>query len=281
MRIALVSDIHANLAALEAVMLHVESSAPDQVLVGGDTINRGPQPHACLQAIRSRVRDHGWKIIRGNHEDYVLRVASGIDHLPEWERKVMSHTVWTEALVRDDLEEIAAWPGELEVAAPDGSTIVLTHASRKGNRVGIYASMTDEVIIDHAHPHAGVFCVGHTHIPFIRRIDERLFVNSGAVGMPFDGDHRASYALLEWSADGWSAEIIRVPYDRMATARAFDETGYREHGGPMVPIIYWEFQHARPALGLWHQRFEKDVSEGRITLEDSVRMMIENPQAAL
>ncbi len=274
MRVAVISDVHANWPALQAVLLHLDSVSPDQVLVGGDVINRGAQSRECLELVLDRICHRGWKIIRGNHEDYVLRVAGGIHQLAMWEQQVMAHTAWTEERVRDYLPVIREWPDELEVAAPDGSTLLLTHASRKGNRVGLYDYMNDEELLDHAHPHARALCVGHTHVPFVRRIGERMIVNAGAVGMPFDGDHRAAYALLDWSTGGWNVEIVRVPYDRAATRRAYDETGYMLDGGPLVPMICWELQHARACLGRWHARFEKMVASGTISLEASVQEML-------
>lgn len=274
MRVAVFSDVHANLAALQAVLAHIDGAAPDQVLIGGDVINRGSQPAECLDLILDRMCTCGWQIIRGNHEDYVLSATAGVDQLADWQKKVIAHTVWTEERVRNYLPVIRGWPSELEIAAPDGTTLLITHASRKGNRVGLYDYMKDEELLDHAHPHARVLCVGHTHIPFVRRIHDRLIVNAGAVGMPFDGDHRSSYVLLDWSANGWRVENVRVPYDRAATRRAYEETGYLRDGGPMVPIIYWEFKHARACLGMWHVRYEEKVAKGEIGLEASVEEML-------
>lgn len=274
MRVIVLSDIHSNLAALRSVLLHIDSMAPDAVLVGGDVINRGPQPRECLEIILERMHHRGWRVIRGNHEDYVLHSARGIPNLKPWERKIIAHTDWTAQRLDGHLPSLAAWPAEMSLSAPDGSQLVCTHASRKGNRVGLYTAMNDAELIDHAHPEARALCVGHTHIPFIRNIGDRLIVNAGSVGMPFDGDHRSAYAALDWRAEGWSAEIIRVPYDRQSTERAYHETGYLTAGGPLVPLIHWEFKHARARLGQWHRSYEDDVAAGRIGLEESVQHML-------
>lgn len=277
MRLAVLSDIHANGPAFEAVLAHVEAARPDQVLVGGDTINRGPCPRACLETVLDRIRTHQWRVIRGNHEDYILRASRGVSELKAWEQMVFAHTLWTFRHVEDYLPVIAAWPDELELPMPDGSTLVLAHASRKGNRVGLYSDMNDEELLDHAHPHAGIYCAGHTHIPFVRQVGSRWFVNVGAVGMPFDGDHRAAYALLDWFPDGWKIEIVRVPYDREATERAYLDSGYFAEGAPMTSLIRWELRHARPRLGYWHIRYEQAVDSGMISLEDSVQQVLTEP----
>ena len=274
MRIAVLSDIHSNLAAFEAVQTHWESLRPDAVLVGGDVINRGPQPRECLEIILKRVREDGWRIIRGNHEDYVLRAARGVDDLKDWEKKIFAHTTWTEPRVRDYLDVIRSWPDETEISAPDGARVICTHASRKGNRVGLYEFMNEDELIDHAHPHADVLCVGHTHVPFIRAIHHRWIVNAGSVGMPFDGDPRAAYALLEWSPGGWTMEIMRVPYDRAITEAAYHTSGYLYGGGPLAPVILWELQNARARVGYWHRQYEEQVAAGTISIEDSVQLVL-------
>ncbi|HMO52191.1 MAG TPA: metallophosphoesterase family protein [Kiritimatiellia bacterium] len=274
MKVAVLSDIHANYAALEAVLRHLEGASPQAVLVGGDIINRGPDPARCLEIILSRMRTDGWRVIRGNHEDYALRAAEGITHLAPWEQLVIAHTVWTVDRIRNHLPRIAEWPDQLEINAPDGSALVLLHASRKGNRAGLYEFMADQELLDHAHPAPSAICVGHTHVPFIRRVQGSLFVNAGAVGMPFDGDPRASYALLDWSPSGWNAEIIRVPYDRERTEAAYRTSGYLEQGGPMVPLILQELQRSTSRLGAWHRRYEPQVTAGKLTVPESVSALL-------
>jgi len=275
MKIVVLSDIHANLAALHTVLQHIDAGQPDAVIVGGDVVNRGPQPRECLELILDRIRQQGWKIIRGNHEDYVLRAAGGsLGHLSGWEQGVTEHSRWTASLIPDHLATIAAWPEETDVIAPDGSSVACLHASVKGNRVGMYTHMLDEELLKHTHPHARVFCAGHTHIPFIRHVSGKLIVNAGAVGMPFDGDPRAAYAMIEWHPEHWHAEIIRLPYDREVTRKAFHDTGYLATGGPMVPLILQELDMARPRLGYWHRLFERSVAEGSISLQASIEEML-------
>jgi len=274
MKIAVLSDIHANLPALQTVLEHVESARPDVVVVGGDVINRGPQPRECLEIILGKIRNNHWRVLKGNHEDYVLKAAKGIQHLPEWEQQVCAHTVWTSRLIPEYLPEIARWPDHLEITVPDGSHLTCFHASKKGNRVGLYSVMTDNELMDHVSSVNSAMCVGHTHVPFTRFINGKLVVNTGAVGMPFDGNPRASYALLTWSVDGWTAEIIRLPYDRELTLKAMHDTGYISEGGLMVRLIVEELKRSSPWLGKWHVRYEESVANGLITLEDSIDAML-------
>ena len=274
MKIAVLSDIHANLPAFEAVLAHLASVEPHHVLVGGDIINRGPHPRECLELVIERIEHHGWQVLKGNHEDYVLKAAQGTERLPEWERKLCRHSAWTADRLTGLLPLIAAWEDSIELPMPDGSHLTCFHASKKGNRVGLYEFMQDAEMLEHVHPAPSAMCVGHTHVPFVRFIEGKLIVNSGAVGMPFDRDPRASYALFEWSPEGWNAEIIRVPYDRELTEKAYIETGYLTDAGPMVPLIREELRHACSRLGIWHRTYESLVASGQMSIEDSVQAML-------
>jgi len=280
MKIAVIADIHSNLPALKAVLNHLESVGPHAVVVAGDVINRGPQPRECLEIILDRVHDSDWHVLKGNHEDYVLHAARGTGHLPEWERLLCMHSAWTARLIEKYLPVIASWPDFIEVPSPDGSHLTCFHASRKGNRVGLYEFMQEDELIDHVNQVPSALCVGHTHIPFIRYVDGKLIVNSGAVGMPFDRNPDASYALIEWTPDGWSAENIRIPYDRRETVNAYHSTGYLNHGGPMVPLILRELHDAASRLGIWHRKYETLVSGGVMTVEESVNAMLNDPTLA-
>ena len=277
MKIAVISDIHANLPALQSVIAHLDGVRPDIVVVGGDIINRGPQPRECLEIILDNVRDAGWRLLKGNHEDYVLHAARGTRHLPSWEQALCAHSAWTAAKICDYLPLIASWPDFVEVPTPDGAHLTCFHASRKGNRVGLYEFMQDGELLEHITHAPSALCVGHTHIPFIRYVEGKLIVNAGAVGMPFDHNPDASYALIQWSPEGWSAENIRVPYDRTKTIASYRSTGYIEEGGPMVPLILVELQQAASRLGLWHRRYESLVASGKMTLQESINLMLTDP----
>lgn len=128
-------------------------------------------------------------------------------------------------------------------------------------------------------PVPDVLVAGHTHVPFVRRLDGALVVNAGAVGLPFDGDTHLAYAMLEWRDGEWSARVERRDYDRMRTERAMRETGYLEEGGPMTALILDELRTARPRIGLWHRRFEQRVARGELTVGESVALLLREVEA--
>lgn len=274
MRVALLADIHANLAAFEAAIRFVADWQPDQVVIAGDLINRGPRPAECLDLARAQAAA-GWLLLRGNHEDYVLHEARAPAERPDWERKLCGHTAWTLGQLGHRLDGVDRWPDAVELSGPGGTCLRFLHASRLGNRAGLYHHMGEAEFDQRVDADCDVFGVGHTHVPLVRRHGRALVVNAGAVGMPFDGDPRCALALLEHREGTWQARIERVTYDRSRTEKDFRSSGYLAEGGPMTPLIFQEFQQARPRLGVWHQRYEQRVRSGQLTIEDSVAELLQ------
>ena len=276
MRMVVLSDIHANLVALQAVLAAVDALAPDRVVVPGDTINRGPQPRRCLEIILERRDQQGWHVIKGNHEDYVLLADQAPRTADRWAHELFAHTRWTVNQVHDLLPQVRAMPDHLSLSSPDGREIRFLHASMQGNRSGLYEDMADEHLAALVAPAPSVLVAGHTHIPFLRTVDGTLIVNAGSAGLPFDGDPRASFAVLDWHGTGWQARIVRLPYDRAAAEQDFISTGYLADGGPMIPLILDELRQARPRLGQWHRTYERAFAAGEISLKDSVQDLLKN-----
>ncbi|MCB0248897.1 MAG: metallophosphoesterase family protein, partial [Anaerolineae bacterium] len=120
------------------------------------------------------------------------------------------------------------------------------------------------------HPAPAALCVGHTHWPLVRRVDNTLVVNVGSVGLPFDGDSRASYGRLTWTAGDWQAEVIRLNYDRQLTEEAYLTTGFLEQAGPLARLHLEELRSARSELFSWVATYEDDILHRRITVEEAV-----------
>lgn len=276
MKIAVISDIHANLPALQAVTDHLEAWRPDHVILAGDLVNRGPRSLECLRFAQHKARDAGWQLLLGNHEEYVIHHAA-----PDAPRsgpafEIRRASYFTFRQLGCDVRPLVALPFSVSLNSPDGREARFTHASMRGTRDGIYRRTPDaEVLLQIGPPRPGdrppaLFCVGHTHMPFVRRVGDTLVVNAGSVGMPFDGDTRASYAQLVWRDGEWSAEIIRLAYDLERADRDYEETGFLEQGGPLARLMRIELCTAHSQLYQWAQRFEAPVLAGVITMEESV-----------
>jgi len=271
MKIAMLSDIHANLAALEATAADIDRWQPDYVIVGGDVVNRGPRPRECLDFVRARARTQGWQCIIGNHEEYVLYHAQpdAVRRGPDFDVRRISY--WTYEQLNGDVSVIGAWPFQHSLRVNGSGELRAVHASMLGTRSGIHAATSDAELRVKIAPPPAVLIAGHTHLPLIRRVDDTLVVNAGSVGLPFDGDRRAGYARLTLHDNGWQAEIVRLDYDYDRADRDFEDTDFLSGAGPLAELIRDEFRCARSNLFEWSSRYQAEVMAGVLTLEEAAR----------
>ncbi len=282
MKLAVLADIHANEAALTAVIDDLERWQPDAVIVAGDIINRGPQPRACLELVLRLRRERGWQVLRGNHEGYILSYDHDLraGRLPQGGRRaLLGPIIWTHQEVREQLPEVAKLPTQLKMATPNG-VVMAYHASIHHDRDGLLPSHDQLELRSKIDPRAAVFCTAHTHMPFIRWVGETLVVNTGSVGLPFDGDRRASYARLTLGQQGWQAQIRRVSYDYAATLRAAREI-MEPNGGPLTRIMVRELETAHSLLFDFVPVYNEPVIAGMLSLDEAVhRFLAEQERAA-
>ncbi len=274
MKIAVLSDIHGNLPALQTATQDIESWQPDLVVVDGDIVNRGPLSLDCLEFVQAKQRTADWRVVRGNHEDYLLACdrpdapRSG----PEYE--LWRFAFWAHDQLNGHLAVLQTLPNQFSWTAPDGSEFRVVHASMRNNRDGIYADSSDDVLYQQIAPVPGVFVTAHTHRPLIRRFNDSLVVNVGSVGAPFDRDTRASYGRFLWTHDGWQSEIIRLPYDVAQTERDYVESGFLDEAGPLAQLMLVELRRAGGLIYRWAKRYQDAVLAEEIDLADSVRELL-------
>lgn len=273
MKIAVLSDIHANYPALLTVSEHIEKWQPDLVIVNGDTVNRGPRPRECLQFVQEKEANQGWIVLKGNHEEYVIAMASITappgDPLYESYRMAM----WTYHQLNGNVTGLTRLLEQHEAIAPDGSALRAVHASMRNNRDGIYTFTTDEELALQIAPAPAVFVTSHTHRPLQRRLNGTQVINSGAVGLPFDGDWRAAYAQATWQKGAWHTDIIRLEYDRAQADRDIVESGYLEGGGPLIELVRHELATARSQIHRWAEKYSQPVLKGQMTMAETVRLV--------
>lgn len=247
-RIAVISDIHGNVPALEAVLEDLEGAEVDEVLVGGDLVGRGPQGTEVVR----RVVELGWRTIRGNHEEYLLEfrrgdVPSTWLHAEEW-----AAARWMASeLGAEEARWIEALPFSLTSEAAPGLRLV--HGTPRSTREGIGPWLSDRRLGEHwAEVEEPVLVCAHTHRPLLREVRGGLVVNVGSVGLPFNGDRRAQYAVLEAPSEepgaGWRVELRPVAYDHERIFRIYEETGFLAHGGVTARLLRMELEHAAPVL---------------------------------
>ena len=222
MRVAIVSDVHGNLTAFDAVLADIRRKAPDLVLHGGDLALMGAQPAEVID----RVRELGWPGVVGNTDEVLWR--------PQEQARQEELAPKLGALLRLIFQEYAPatlgllgeervmWLRELP-AEHRLEDLVLVHAA-PGDlwRAPMPDAEDDELSAVYAPLDAATAVYGHIHRPYTRTLTELTVANSGSVGMPWDGDPRACYLLLE---DG-RPRLVRVAYDVEREAALLLGSGY-------------------------------------------------------
>ncbi len=279
MRVVILSDVQANLPALEEAVELILRWNPELVVMAGDLINRGPKSLDCLEVFDDLRRTRGWLPVQGNHEVFVLNCAREAAPNPI-EAALRGFADWTCEQVRPRLDALADWPDHLCFAPPGPAEgqgaegqgwVHVTHGTMKSNRDGIGPRTPDEHLRGTFPPDLALFVTAHTHRPLERVIDGLPILNVGSVGSPFDGDPRGSFAQLEWRGGAWHREIVRFAYDRARTERDFRESGFFEEGGPLAPILYQEWLESRALTPRWRREFEPAVRAGERDAERAVR----------
>ncbi|MBM4045196.1 MAG: metallophosphoesterase family protein [Planctomycetes bacterium] len=211
MKILVLSDIHANLTALQAIQEDY-----DHLICLGDLVDYGPQPRECIEWVRQRVP----RIVRGNHDN---AVGHRVDCRCSEKFKPLSvatrEYTWS-VLNADETGYLARLPltDRFEL---DGMRFLAVHATPSDPLFCYLAA--DEKLWAHevAAVQADFILVGHTHRPFVLKCGQKSVLNPGSVGQPRDGDPCASYALIRDS----HVELKRVEYPVEATIAALMQTG--------------------------------------------------------
>lgn len=209
MRIAVLSDIHGNWTALEAAIADLRVTAPDAVLFGGDLADGGSSPAEVVDCVRER----GWPGVLGNTDEMLIRPDSleRFASLSKSPPQLWQHVRAIAAATREVLgEDRLAWIAQLPAMAKLPG-IAVVHAQPGDCWRAPAADASDELLEKIYEPlREPVVAWGHTHLPSIRKLAApQWLVNSGSIGLPYDGDPRASYLLLEDEVP----TIRRVPYD--------------------------------------------------------------------
>jgi putative phosphoesterase len=238
MRIAIVSDIHGNLTAFEAVLADLRETAPDLILHGGDLPHGGSSPGEIVD----RIRDLGWPGVLGNTDEMLFKPEPLTDFAS---RSPQLQSLWSAieemaAVTREALgEERIAWLSTLPIVQMHGP-MALVHASPETTWRSPAPEGSDaEFESVYAPLGRPIAIYGHIHQSFIRPVSGMTVANTGSVSMSYDGDRRAAYLLLDDS----TLSIRRVEYDVNQEIQALAGCGL-PHGDWVVKIL----ETARPQM---------------------------------
>lgn len=247
--LAVLSDIHGNLPALDAVMRDMAQFPIDRVVVAGDLVNWGP---FSAQVMDVAVREE-WALIRGNNEYYVLDYNT--PRAPtEWgDPSRFPLLPWLAGQLDGHWHRtIAAMPDTLSLRFPDAPPIRVVHGSPRSAWESLFPAMTEaelEPLL--AGSEETTIIAGHTHLPMDRRTGRWRVLNPGTVGVPVDGTMDARYMLLRAAGGEWVAEFRHVPYDTATLWAEFERQRFRERCGVIGELVRREFATAR----LWVHPF--------------------------
>lgn len=211
MRVAFLSDIHANFPALSAALERASEAGAEAVVCAGDLVGGGPHPTEVVRLLmRQRV-----PAVRGNVERKVLALAADRRKLKRArESRKDAALAWTaEALGAAERAWLAGLPAEIRADWGAGEVWVV-HGSPLKDTDYVYPSLTAPGLASKLGAGRPVALVcGHSHIPFVRTVAGVLVINCGSVGRPVDGDPRGAFALAEFAPGRRpSARIVRFPY---------------------------------------------------------------------
>lgn len=234
MRIAIFSDVHGNLTALEAVLADIKQQAPDAIAFAGDACLFGARPKACLDLIR----DQGMICVQGNTDKMVASHALLSGNIAaekgERQRDAQNLREWTAfqltALDRNWLEGLP-FRRRISPTANPHHDLLLVHANPQDVDQPIYAPTEQQKAMwgEVRQPDSALWSImkdtlvavlafGHFHVPSVRRWNKMRLANISSVSLPLDGDRRAKYGLLTWRASGpnrgeWQIEQRYIDYD--------------------------------------------------------------------
>lgn len=231
MRVAILSDIHGNAVALDAVLADIAGRGPfDQIVVAGDLVWSGPRPREVID----RVLATRAVVIRGNTDaffDADMETPEGKDP-----GRFTTHLAWmADQLGPQRVAYLRSLPFSHTISPALGCDLLVVHANPLDLDQAIMrrasdADLDDLLLVNGRPPDWRALAFGHVHTPFVRTWRDRLLVNVASVGLPMDGDSRAAYAVLTWEAagyegGGWRAEHRRVAYPTAVVVREMRTSG--------------------------------------------------------
>lgn len=229
MRIALISDLHANDVALTAVLEDIARIGVDQTVCLGDVATLGPEPEAILR----KLRELECPCILGNHDEFLFNPEL-IETYTEAPVVVDAVNWCRDRLSNDDLDYLRGFQPSCEIPLNGDSKLLLYHGSPRSHMEDLLATtppeQLDEMLAGHE---AVVLAGGHTHIQMLRQHRGMLIVNPGSVGLPFKEYvggatptilAHAEYAIVHARDGAVDVNLRRVPLDKHALVAAFDRS---------------------------------------------------------
>ena len=282
MRVALISDIHANLPALNAVLNHIQNQEVNAIWNAGDNVGYGPYPD---QVVRT-LRDQQILNVKGSFDSRALQFPR---KRAKWREKKRPETFLAIYWANENLSQPAKeYLGNLpvEVRMRIGSKrILLTHGSALVKKEIIYVKTPEKDLVDILErSKSQILIMGGFHHPFFKEVKNSLIVNPGSVGRQSDGDPRASYAILEFNPElmlidhksslNMKVQHFRIEYDIAAAVNEVRRRGLPEAYAQTL-IQGMELQHVLEKPEVWQVPELEDQSWYQAPFKDQNRQEFE------
>jgi putative phosphoesterase len=226
--LAVISDIHGNLPALEAILAELESADVDQLVCLGD-VALGPQPHETVE----RVRALGCPVVMGNWDAWILEGFPNGSEEP-WSRFIEQGEWWAEKLSAEDRAFVRTFQPRVELQLGEVEVLCFHGSPSSYDDMILATTPHDELLHLLGGCHQPLMLGGHSHVQLVRVIEGRLLVNPGSVGLPFTGipfgelqliSRWAEYALIRIGGDQLSVDLRRTRYNVDAMLRRTTKSG--------------------------------------------------------
>ena len=226
MRIAVLSDIHANAQALEAVMSDVVNQGCEHVFCLGDIALAGPQPKEVIDYVMAQ---NTWTVIQGNTDKMIAQYGPEVMEFLEAQYPVMANALADDVSVINDAHRafLAELPPILSFEV-EGCTVLLTHGSPRANNEDILPGMPLEIVEEIiAGTTEKLILCGHTHVPCGYQTNtNQTVVNVGSVGRPMTQEPKACYAIIDFANGSFEVRHRFVTYDNVLAAQIMSQRGF-------------------------------------------------------
>lgn len=290
-RLAFLGDIHGNLPALESVLADIDEQGPDAVFLLGDLINRCPWTHDVLDLLRQRE----WLSVQGNHDLILaqLNTPDGSDVFKNRSRFPNVHWTWQRLRPRD-LSYLLHLPHDLLIEIEGAPPLRLFHGLPDNPFAGIVTNADEGTVASQVAVYdEPILICGHTHQPMDRTITvarstahvpasrkgQQRILNPGSVGMPYNGDPRAHYLLLDLVKENgrldWQPRFQRLAYDFERVARTFYSSGLVESSGAIAKLNLRTIKDGQPWASDYQQWVRNQPHELRSNPEAAVELYLQ------
>ena len=237
MRVAVLADIHGNLAACEAVLEDIRRQAPDAIVAAGDMSLRGAWPAETFDLVESRCQ----ALLVGNTDAYLTGsyLAGAYRESDHWKTELL---LWTrDQLGEARLAKMRALRFSVRFSPRRGQDLFVCHANPRNLEESLEPTLDDQTLRQYLqHLDATAVAFGHLHFPYRRRIGRMVIADVASAGIPRDGDLRPAWGLFTWTPRGWRVQIRRVRYAVRKATQALNDRKV-----PGAPLLIHKLIEAR------------------------------------